>query len=151
MSYLFYPIDLLVFIAIGYEAYQSYMGYATNIAVVHPLLFDVAALAYVMARKWQDLQDGGTDFNFVFASEESFGYMTHDKARDKDAVGAIAMMNEITLFHKLQGKTLVDALDDIYDKYGYAQESLIANTYPGLEGRDKINNIMRIIYYRSSR
>ena len=69
-----------------------------------------------MARKWQDMQDANTEHNFVFASEESFGYMTHDKARDKDAVGAIAMMNEIVLFHKLQGKTLVDALDDIYEK-----------------------------------
>lgn len=96
-----------------------------------------------MARKWQDMQDANTKYNFVFASEESFGYMTHDKARDKDAVGAIAMMNEITLFHKLKGKTLVDALDGIYEKYGYAQESLIANTYPGLEGSEKINNIMK--------
>jgi phosphoglucomutase len=95
-----------------------------------------------MARKWRDLEQAGTDYNFVYASEESFGYMTHDKARDKDAVGAMAMMNEITLFHKLAGKTLVDALDDIYEKYGYAQESLIANTYAGISGREKINSIM---------
>ncbi len=101
-----------------------------------------------MARKWKDLEDSGSDFNFVFASEESFGYMTHDKARDKDAVGAIAMMNEITLFYKLKDKTLVDALDDIYEKYGYAQESLIANTYEGLTGKEKINNIMS--YFREN-
>lgn len=99
-----------------------------------------------MARLWRDLEEAGTDYNFVFASEESFGYMTHDKARDKDAVGAIAMMNEITLFHKLQNKTLVDALDEIYIKYGYAEESLIANTYEGLSGQEKIKNIMQ--YFR---
>ena len=99
-----------------------------------------------MARLWRDLEEAGTDYNFIFASEESFGYMTHDKARDKDAVGAIAMMNEITLFHKLQNKTLVDALDEIYVKYGYAEESLIANTYEGLSGQGKIKKIMQ--YFR---
>ncbi len=101
-----------------------------------------------MARKWRDLQEAGTDYNFVFASEESFGYMTHDKARDKDAVGAMAMMNEITLFHKLNGKTLVDALDSIYEEHGYAQESLIANTYEGIAGKEKIDNIMA--YFREN-
>lgn len=99
-----------------------------------------------MARLWRDLEEKGTDYQFVFASEESFGYMTHNQARDKDAVGAIALMNEIVLFHKLNGKTLIDALDGIYEKYGFAQESLIANTYEGLEGQDKIKNIMS--YFR---
>jgi phosphoglucomutase len=99
-----------------------------------------------MARLWRDLEEAGIDYNFVFASEESFGYMTHNQARDKDAVGAIALMNEIVLFHKLNGKTLIDALDSIYEKYGFAQESLIANTYEGLEGKEKINKIMS--YFR---
>lgn len=100
-----------------------------------------------MARLWRDLEEANTQYNFVFASEESFGYMTHNQARDKDAVGAMAMINEITLFYKLKGKTLVDALDDIYTKYGYAQESLIANTYEGLTGQAKIQNIMQ--YFRN--
>lgn len=100
-----------------------------------------------MARLWRDLEEAGTDYNFVFASEESFGYMTHNKARDKDAVGAIALMNEIVLFNKLKDKTLIDALDNIYEKYGFAQESLIANTYEGLEGKEKINKIMS--YFRT--
>lgn len=95
-----------------------------------------------MARLWRDMEEAGTDYNFVFASEESFGFMTHNMARDKDAVGAIALMNEIVLFNKLKDKTLIDALDDIYEKYGFAQESLIANTYEGLEGKEKINKIM---------
>ena len=101
-----------------------------------------------MARLWRDMEEAGTDYNFVFASEESFGYMTHNKARDKDAVGAIALMNEIVLFHKLQDKTLIDALDEIYEKHGFAQESLIANTYEGLEGKEKIDKIMS--YFRTN-
>ena len=101
-----------------------------------------------MAKLWKDLQAEGTDYNFVFASEESFGYMTHEKARDKDAVGAISMMNEAALFYKLQGKTLVDVLDEIYEKFGFAEESLIAKTYEGLEGKNKINRIMT--YFREN-
>jgi phosphoglucomutase len=101
-----------------------------------------------MARLWRDLEEQGTHFNFVFASEESFGYMTHNQARDKDAIGAIALMNEITLFYKLKNKTLIDALDDIYLKYGFAEESLIANTYEGLSGKEKIDNIMN--YFRQN-
>lgn len=101
-----------------------------------------------MARLWKDLEDKGTDYNFVFASEESFGYMTHEKARDKDAVGAIAMMNELALFYKLEGKTLIEVLDEIYQRFGMAQESLIAKTYEGLAGKEKINRIME--YFRTN-
>jgi phosphoglucomutase len=101
-----------------------------------------------MAKLWKDLEDKDTDYNFIFASEESFGYMPHNLVRDKDAVAAIALMNEITLFYKLQKSTLVDALDGIYEEYGFGKESLIALTFPGLDGKDKINRIME--YFRSN-
>lgn len=101
-----------------------------------------------MARLWKDLEDKNTKYNFVFASEESFGYMPHNYVRDKDAVASIALMNEIVLFYKLQNKNLIDALDDIYKEYGYSKESLIANTYEGIAGKDKISNIMS--YFRDN-
>ncbi len=100
-----------------------------------------------MAKLWKDLEEKGTDYNYVFASEESFGYMPHNKVRDKDAVASIALMNEITLFYKLQNKTLIDALDEIYEEFGFGQESLIALTFEGLSGRDTINRIME--YFRN--
>lgn len=96
-----------------------------------------------MAHLWRDLENNNTDYNFFFASEESFGYMPHNLVRDKDAITSMALMNEITLYFKLQGKTLVDALDEIYEQFGYAQESLIALNFEGLAGKDKINNIMK--------
>ena len=101
-----------------------------------------------MARLWQDLEDKNTSYNFVFASEESFGYMPHNLVRDKDAVSSIALMNEIVLFYKLQGKTLINALDEIYNEFGYGQESLIANTYEGIPGKEKIQRIME--YFRTN-
>ncbi|MCO4753230.1 MAG: phospho-sugar mutase [Bacteriovoracaceae bacterium] len=95
-----------------------------------------------MAAAWRELEKQGTDYSFFFASEESFGYMPRNHVRDKDAVTAMLLMNEITLHYKLKGMTLVDALDEIYDKLGYAQESLIALNYEGLEGQAKIARIM---------
>lgn len=101
-----------------------------------------------MARLWKDLESDGTDYNYVFASEESFGYMPFDFVRDKDAVASIALMNEIVLFYKLQNKTLMDALDEIYTEHGYYEESLIALTFEGIEGRNKIDRIMK--YFRTN-
>jgi phosphoglucomutase len=95
-----------------------------------------------MAQLWRDLEEAGTDYNFFFASEESFGYMPHNLVRDKDAITSIALMNEASLYFKLKGQTLIDALDEIYEKFGYAQESLIALNFEGVEGKEKINRIM---------
>jgi len=100
-----------------------------------------------MAKKWRELEENQTKYNFLFASEESFGYMPHDKVRDKDAIASIAIMNEISLFNKLEGKTLIDALDSIYERYGYAEESLIALNFEGIAGKTKIQNIME--YFRA--
>ena len=99
-----------------------------------------------MAHLWRELEESNTDYTYFFASEESFGYMPGNFVRDKDAITAMALMNEIVLYNKLQNKTLIDALADIYETLGYAQESLIALTFEGLSGRDKINNIMK--YFR---
>lgn len=99
-----------------------------------------------MAKLWKELEN--TDYEYVFASEESFGYMPHDKVRDKDAVASIALMNEIVLYYKLQDMNLINALDKIYEEFGYAEESLVALTFEGLEGKEKINRIMQ--YYRDN-
>ncbi|MEX1098837.1 MAG: phospho-sugar mutase, partial [Bacteriovoracaceae bacterium] len=64
-----------------------------------------------MAKAWRELEEKGTDYTFFFASEESFGYMPRNHVGDKDAVTAIALMNEITLHYKTKGMTLVEALD----------------------------------------
>lgn len=101
-----------------------------------------------MAKLWHELQEQGSDFNFFFASEESFGYMTHEKARDKDAVAAIAMMNEVALSCKVRGVSLIDELDQIYETYGFGVEDLLSKTYAGIEGQEKIQRIMQ--YFREN-
>src|SRR5690606_10850710 len=80
-------------------------------------------------------------------SEESFGYMPHDASRDKDGVSSLALMSEVALYFKLRGKTLIDALDEIYEKFGFYYESLLSFDYEGIAGAQKISRIMD--YFRN--
>lgn len=93
-----------------------------------------------MAAKIRELEAKGE--HFIFASEESFGYMPHCESRDKDGVSSVALMSEIALHYKRQGKTLVDVLDEVYEKYGFYYESLLSRDYEGISGSQKINRIM---------
>lgn len=80
--------------------------------------------------------------NFLFGTEESFGYLTHPYIRDKDGVGSVAIMAEVALYYKNQGLDLLTAMDKIYEQYGYSQETLINKVYEGKKGAEKINRIM---------
>ena len=100
-----------------------------------------------MAKLIKDYEDINSPYEFIFASEESFGYMPHKESRDKDGVSAVALMCEIALYHKLNGHTLVDALDLLSEKYGYFDEALVSLDFEGIEGNKKINRIME--YFRT--
>ena len=80
--------------------------------------------------------------NFIFATEESFGYMTHNYVRDKDGICSVALMAELALWYKLKGMNLIQALDQIYETYGFSSEALLTLDYEGKSGADKIQNIM---------
>lgn len=83
---------------------------------------------------------------FLFATEESFGYLSHPHARDKDGITSVGLMAEIALYYKLQGKNLLQAIDDIYREYGLSHETLLSLDYFGIEGALKIKRIMK--YFR---
>ncbi|MCO4792858.1 MAG: phospho-sugar mutase [Bacteriovoracaceae bacterium] len=80
--------------------------------------------------------------NFLFGTEESFGYLNHDYVRDKDGVSSVTLMAEIALWYKTQGLNLFEALDKIYEKYGFSHETLLNLNYYGKDGADKIVRIM---------
>jgi phosphoglucomutase len=88
--------------------------------------------------KLSELDESG----FLFATEESFGYLNHPFVRDKDGVNSVALMAEVALWNKIRGKDLVDALDEIYEKFGFSHESLLSLDYFGKEGSEKISKIM---------
>ncbi len=79
---------------------------------------------------------------FVFGYEESYGCLIGDFVRDKDAVQASLMFCEAADYYKKQGKTLIDVLNEIYEKYGYFADNLVSVTLKGAEGAKRINEIM---------
>lgn len=83
--------------------------------------------------------------NYLFGFEESYGYLAGDFVRDKDAVIASMLICEMTLYYKKQGKTLYEALLDLYEKYGYFKEKLVSFELKGKEGQEKISNCIEYL------
>ena len=81
--------------------------------------------------------------NFVIGYEESYGYLVGAHARDKDAVVSSLLVSEAALYYKLKGMTLYDALMEIYAKFGYYKEALKSITLKGIDGVEKIAEIMK--------
>ncbi len=80
---------------------------------------------------------------FLFGAEESYGYLYGTHARDKDAIVSCCLLAEIALYYKIQGKTLIDFLYDIYRKYGIFREKTLALDFsPGKEGILEIQSFM---------
>ena len=79
---------------------------------------------------------------YIFGYEESYGYLCGDYARDKDAVVASMLICEMTVFYKNNGKTLLDVLEEIYQKYGYCYSTQKSFTCEGQSGMEKIKEIM---------
>ncbi len=79
---------------------------------------------------------------FVFGYEESYGCLIGDFVRDKDAVQASLMFCEAADYYKKRGKTLIDVLNEIYEKYGYFADNLVSVTLKGADGAKRINEIM---------
>lgn len=79
------------------------------------------------------------DKAYLFGFEESYGYLAGDFVRDKDAVTAAMLISEMTLFYKQKGKSLYDALIDLYERYGYFKETLVSFELKGKEGSEKIS------------
>ena len=83
--------------------------------------------------------------SFVFGFEESYGYLAGDFVRDKDAVIASMLICEMALYYKSLGKTLYDALREIYEGYGYFKEKLLSLELPGKDGQDKISRCIETL------
>lgn len=86
-----------------------------------------------------------TGENFIFGFEESYGYLISTFARDKDAVQAAVMAAEMADYWKKHGKTLLDALEVLYQKHGYYLEGLSSLTLKGIDGSRQIAEIMQEI------
>ena len=82
---------------------------------------------------------------FLLGFEESCGYLMGDYARDKDAVGAAAMVTEMAAYYHLRGKTLYDVLAECYETYGYFTEETMNLVMPGVDGLEKMRTLMKTL------
>lgn len=90
---------------------------------------------------WETAKDG---YQFIFGAEESYGYLLGTHSRDKDAIISSCLIAEIALYDKLQGKTLLDRLHQIYRKYGvFREKQMSLNFNPGKEGMDQMAEVMK--------
>ena len=95
-----------------------------------------------LAEKKDKLEKSG-EGNVIFSFEESYGYMLGDYVRDKDAVSAVASIVEMAAWYASQGKTLFNALQECYAKYGFYREKTMNLVMPGLDGMTKMAAIMK--------
>jgi phosphoglucomutase len=80
---------------------------------------------------------------FIAGGEESYGYLIGDKVRDKDAIASCAFIAEMVAYAKDQGKSLYDALIDMYVEFGFYKEHLISLTKKGKSGAEEIQEMMK--------
>ena len=81
-------------------------------------------------------------YQCLFSYEESYGCIIGTHARDKDGIVAVMTICEAVAYYKKQGITLWDQINKMYEKYGYYKEKQIAITLKGIEGAEKIRNMM---------
>lgn len=113
------------------------IGDAYNIRTIRDLL---VGFKYIAAA----IDANGPD-QFVFAAEESVGYLAGQYCRDKDACVAALFALELAAELHQRGQTLVDRLDELYLKYGYYHETQFVQICPGSQGSDQIARMMRAL------
>jgi phosphoglucomutase len=86
-----------------------------------------------------------TEEHYLFGFEESYGFLIGDFVRDKDAVQAAIVACEMANYWKKQGKTLLQALDGLYEQHGYYLEGMKSLTLKGKDGAEQIATIMEDI------
>ena len=94
-----------------------------------------------LAEKKDKLENSG-EGKVIFSYEESYGYMLGDYVRDKDAVSASVELSEMAAWYASQGMTLYDALQALFEKYGYYGERTMNLVMPGLDGLKKMADLM---------
>ena len=83
-------------------------------------------------------------FTYMFGFEESYGYLKGTYCRDKDAVVASMLTAEMAAYYAEKGLTLYEVMNNLYKQYGGYYEELESITFEGIEGANKIKQIMRL-------
>ena len=95
-----------------------------------------------LAEKKDKLEAAG-EGKVVFSYEESYGYMLGDFVRDKDAVTASLLLTEMAAYYAGKGMTVLEALQALYEKYGWYGEKTFNLVMPGLDGLADMARLMK--------
>lgn len=112
------------------------MAEADNLKV-----FEVLTGFKYIGEKIKEFEQNG-DYEYLYGFEESYGYLIGTHARDKDAVVSAMLIAEMAAYYKHQGSDLKEALDRLYDTYGYFCEATLPLSFPGVEGKDTMAKIL---------
>ena len=104
-------------------------------------LYEVLTGFKFIGQKMLEFETKGNG-TYLFGMEESYGCLPGTYCRDKDAVVASMALCEAAAYYKTQGKTLWDAMLDLYEKYGYYREGLETKTLKGIDGAAQIQELM---------
>ena len=88
------------------------------------------------------LEKAGEAERYIFGFEESYGYLSGAHVRDKDAVNASLLICEMARWYKVQGMTLLEAMDQLYRRYGFYYNDLHSYTFEGAAGMETMGRIM---------
>lgn len=110
-------------------------------------VFNVLTGFKYIGEKIKQFEESG-DYTYLFGFEESYGCLSGTYARDKDAVSATMLICEMAAYYKSKGMTLYEGLQALYEKYGCYKESIKTLTLKGIEGIEKIQQIMT--FFRST-
>lgn len=102
--------------------------------------FTLTGFKHICAKIEEYAKTGKNEFTMGY--EESYGYLVGEHSHDKDAVVSSMLIAEMAAYYKNQGKTLVDALDEIYSKFGFYLDALDTFVLKGKEGAEKIQSLM---------
>ncbi len=104
-------------------------------------VFDTFTGFKFMAEKIKEFEEKHSH-RYIFAYEESYGYLAGDHCRDKDAVTASMLIAEMAAWYACKGMTLYDAMESLYKEYGCYGEQTLNLVMPGLEGMEKMKALM---------
>lgn len=104
-------------------------------------MFNVLTGFKYIAEKIQEFEESG-EYQFVFGFEESYGYLSGTAVRDKDGVNACLLIAETAAYYKKQGMTLYDALESLFERYGYTGEKVTSFALTGKDGLAKMKGLM---------
>ena len=88
------------------------------------------------------LEAEGHKEQYIFGFEESYGYLSGAHVRDKDAVNAVMLACECAAWYAGRGKTLLDAMNELYERYGWFKNALITKAFEGQDGMMAMESLM---------